>query len=302
MPRKVVPSREIWRLTIAKVSSPLEKLSTNCAPVLGCRSQIATRKPEPWNRQSSQLYNTDVIRPRMLALFSLLFSMHLLTAQQSKFIDLSNVEQRTSLRVPLSEEPNCTPQPCVVDRAASVAACTTPVSSLQVVLERVTPANITLEPFDAEFRVLNSGTTPVEIPVSPDLTSLQPPGPLQDFDYVSIGLRVLLDAVGPRQAFGLGGVELYGSASHPGTLLVLEPGHWIRVKAKVRLHTWPSQPVDVRLRGDFWMHKNVFRPEENGGVIASLDLCPNRTILPDSVEAHFSPVHSKGQQAPAAFP
>jgi hypothetical protein len=229
--------------------------------------------------------------------------MHLLRGQQTKLIDLSNVQQHTSLRVPQSKEPNCVPQPCVVDRGGtSVADCATAVKSLRVVLERVTPTFITLDPFKAEFRVFNAGTSPIEIPISPDLTDLQPPGRLQAFDYLSLALRISLDTVGPPQAFGLGWVELYGSAKHPNTILALEPGHWIRVIAKVKMHTWPSQPVDALLRGDFSMHRNVFRPEDHGGVIDSLNLCPNHAILPDSVQVHFSPIHSGAQQTPAAMP
>lgn len=228
--------------------------------------------------------------------------MHLLRAQQAKVIDLSNVQQRTTLRVPQAKEPNCVPEPCVVIKESSVADCTTAVRHLRVALERVTPTHITLDSFDAEFRIFSAGTSPIEIPISPELTDLQPPGGLQDFDYVSLALLVRLYAVGPAQAAGMGWVELYGSAKHPDTLLALEPGHWIGVTAKVKLHTWPTQPVDALLRGDFWMHKNVFRPEEHGGLIDSLDLCPNRAALPNWVEAHFSPIHSGAQQPPAAKP
>lgn len=228
--------------------------------------------------------------------------MHLLRAQQAKVIDLSNVQQRTTLRVPQAREPNCDPQPCVVIKETSVGDCTAAVRGLHVALDRVTPTLITLDSFDAEFRILNTGTSPIKIPISPELTDLQPPGGLQDFDYVSLALRVKLSAVGPGQAYGMGWVELYGSAEHPDTLLALEPGRWIRVTAKVKLHTWPLQPVDALSSGDFRMHKNVFRPEEHGGLIDSLDLCPNRASFPNTIQAHFSPIHSGAQQLSAAKP
>ena len=249
-----------------------------------------------------QLYNTDVLLGRVFFLFCLLCSVHLLRAQQAKVIDLSNVQQRTTLRVPQAKEPNCAPEPCVVVKETSVGDCTTSLRRLRVALDRVTPTHITLDSFDAEFRILNTGTGRIEIPISLELTDLQPPGGLRNFDYVSFALRVRLYAPGPPTAYGIGWVELYGSAEHPDTILALEPGHWIRVKAKVKLHTWPSQPVDARLQGDFRMHKNVFRPEEHGGLIDSLDLCPNRNTPPNTVAAHFSPIHSVAQQPQAAKP
>lgn len=235
-------------------------------------------------------------------MFCLLCSMHLLRAQQAKVIDLSNVQQRTTLRVPQAKEPNCVPEPCVVIKETSVGDCTNAVGGLRVALDRVTPTHITLDSFDAEFRILNTGTSPIEVPISLELTDLQPSGGLQDFDYISLALRVRLYAPGPPTAFGIGWVELYGSAEHPDTILALEPGHWIRVTTKVKLHTWPLQPVDALLSGDFRMHKNVFRPEEHGGLIDSLDLCPNRATLPNTVEVHFSPIHSGAQQPPTAKP
>jgi hypothetical protein len=235
----------------------------------------------------------------VLSVLFLLCSVHLLRAQEAKFIDFSNVPQRITLRVPQAKEPNCTPEPCVVTKETSVADCTTDVKPLRVALDWVTPSDITLEPFKAEFRILNTGNDRIEVPVSPQLSDLQPPGRLRQFDYISLALRIILFGVGPAQAAGTGWVELYGSAEHPGTILRLEPGQWIRVTAKVKLHTWPSQALDAFLRGDFRVHKNVFRPEENGGFIDSLDLCPDRAPLPNTVAVRFAPIHLIAQQSQA---
>jgi len=221
--------------------------------------------------------------------------MHSMRAQEATVLDLSEIRQRTNLRVSQAKEPNCAPAPCVVVKGRAAAHCTTALSGLRVVLERVTPASITLDPFTAEFRVLNTGPGSVEIPISLDLTDLQPPGPLQEFDYFSIALRIRLDSVRSPQAFGLGWIELYGSSKRPKTLLELRPGHWVRVIANVKMHTWPTQPVDALLRGDFSMHKNVFKPEEHGGSVDALDLCPDRVALPHAVEVHFSPIHQASE-------
>src|SRR5258708_15853160 len=247
-------------------------------------------------------YNTDVaFRPVFLLCF-LLCSMDAVRAQQAKVIDLSTVQQRTTLRVPQAKESNCVPQPCVVTKETSFGDCTDAARGLHVALDRVTPSHITLDPFEAEFRILNTGSSPIEVPISPELSDLHPPPQLHTFTYVSLTLLVRLHAVCPAQAAGMGWIELYGSAEHSQTILALEPGHWIRVTAKVKLHTWPSQTVEALLRGDFWMHKNVFKPEEHGGFIDAQDLCPNRTTLSNTVEVHFSPIHSGAQQPQAAKP
>ena len=231
-----------------------------------------------------------VRRPVSLVFF--LACAVVLRAQEARFIDLSERQQRTLLRVPLVNQPNCSPQPCVVKRETSVGDCTTALSALRVSVDHVTPIDITLDSFEADFRVLNAGAIPIDIPVSPHLSDLQPPGELRAFPYLSLALVVRLSAIGLSQAHGIGWVELYGAAGHEGTIVILKPNEWIRVKANVKLHTWPSEPVDLRLSGDFWLHSNVFKPEESGGFVDSLDLCPNRTTLPSTVEVHFSPTRT----------
>ena len=128
---------------------------------------------------------------------------------------------------------------------------------LRVVLDRVTPNHITLDPFKAEFRILNTGNDPIKVPVSPHLSDLQPPGPLQEFDYMSLALRIHLSASWPST----GGWDWLGRIvwdnQHPDTMLTLEPGHWIRVTTKVKLHAWPSESLDASLSGDFRVHRNV---------------------------------------------
>jgi hypothetical protein len=217
-------------------------------------------------------------------------SEHWVRAQEVKFVDFSDVQQRTTLRVPQTKEPNCTPEPCVITKETSVGDCATDVKPLRVVLDSVAPHDITLDPFKAEFRILNTGNDPVEVPISPQLSDLQPPGNLQPFGYISIALRIVLSGVGPKQAAGVGWIELFGSAEHPDTILRLEPGQWMRVTTSVKLHTWPSQAMDAVLRGDFRVRRNVFKPEEHGGFVDSLDLCPNRATLPSAVEVHFFPI------------
>jgi hypothetical protein len=162
--------------------------------------------------------------------------------------------------------------------------------ALGVALDRVTPTDITLDTFEAEFRVFYTGLAPINVPVWPHLSDFQPSLESQPFSYLSLSLEVRLSGTGPTQAFGVGWVELYGSAEREDTIMTLKPGEWVRVKAKVTLHTWPTKPMEAQLGGDFWFHDNVFKPEIGGGLTEAVNVYPNHTVFP-AVAVHFSPTH-----------
>ncbi len=226
-----------------------------------------------------------------------------LKAQEIQFIDLSDIQQRTALRTPPAQQPECLPnQGCVgggYGGASVLDGAPDPRDprALGVEVDSVAPTDITLDPFEAEFRILNTGLVPVGLPVSPHLSDLQPADVWRPFQYLSLALEIRLSATGPVQALGLGYVELYGSAEREDTIVTLKPGQWIRVKAKLKLHTWASRPVEMRLQGDFWLHKNSYKPHEGGGFTQAINEYPNHTVLPSVVAVHFSPTHSASRQA-----
>jgi hypothetical protein len=96
--------------------------------------------------------------------------------------------------------------------------------ALGVALDRVTPTDITLDAFEADFRLLNTGLAPIDAPVWPHLSDLQPSSELRPFSYLSLALEVRLSGTGPQQASGIGWVELYGSAERGDTIITLKPG------------------------------------------------------------------------------
>jgi len=167
---------------------------------------------------------------RRISLLVFLACSALLKAQEVKFVDLTNVQQRTTLRFPPSQQPNCAPGTACVGpgggggSVADGAPDRRDPRALGVALDRVAPTDITLDAFEAEFRILNTGLAPIEVPVSPHLSDLQPPGESQPFSYLSLALVVDLSANGPVQALGVGWVELYGSAEHEDTIVTLKPG------------------------------------------------------------------------------
>lgn len=160
--------------------------------------------------------------------------------------------------------------------------------ALGVYLLRVTPTDINpAEPFEAEFKVLNTGVAPIEVPVSPHLSDLQPSDESVAFSYLSLALVVRGEGEpqGPDLST-IGFVELYGSTDDSGSILVLKPGEWIRVRASMKLHTRPLEPVSALFRGDFWLRKNTFHPQPGGEFTEIDNLYPNTTPTP-SIAVHL---------------
>jgi hypothetical protein len=154
--------------------------------------------------------------------------------------------------------------------------------ALGIYLLRVTPTEINpAQPFRVEFKILNTGTAPIELPVSPHLSDLQPSDESVAFSYFSLALAVRGEGETQRPDVAcVGFVELYGSPDHSESMMALRPGEWIRVSANVKLLTWPSEPASARFRGDFWLRKNTFHPHPGGQFIEAQNLYPNDTPTP----------------------
>jgi hypothetical protein len=223
-------------------------------------------------------------------LLLLLVPSVLLTGQEIKVIDLTGIQQRTELRHPPAPPPNCNESaPCVAGgygggSVGDGAPDRRDPRALGVYLLRVTPTDITYpEPFEAEFRVLNTGLAPLEIPVSPHLSDLQPSDESLPFSYFSLALGVQVGGQDPqgRDLVGYGFIELYGSPRNDGTMLELRPGQWISVKAKVKLRGgWPLESVSARFRGQFWLRRNTFHPHPGGSSTDIENLYPNASPSP----------------------
>jgi hypothetical protein len=246
---------------------------------------------------------------RIAPLFLLVCS-GILQAQEIKFIDLSNIRQRPELRSPPAQQAGCVPNPGCVEgdgygggSVADIGSNPRDLRALGVALDSVVPTDITLDPFEVEFRIMNTGLVSFDLPVSPHLSDLQPSDERQAFQYLSLALVVRLDAIGrgPRER-GLGYVELYGSVEHEDTIVTVKPGQWIRVKARLKLHNWFSQPVQARLSGDFWLHKNVYKPYEGGAFTEVVNDAPHHTAVPSAITVCFSPMRSASQQSPPSKP
>jgi len=143
------------------------------------------------------------------------------------------------------------------------------------------------EPVEVEFKLLNTGSVPLEVPVSPDLSYLQPADESIPFTYSSLAL--VTKAKSEQQAPALssvGYVQLYGAGDHKESMLTLKPGEWIRVRGEVKLWACPSEPVASSLQGEFWLRSNKFRPHPGGSSTEINNLYPNATPTP-ATAVHF---------------
>lgn len=242
------------------------------------------------------------IRPELRSVCSatlLLFfvSGPVLKGQEIKYIDLSLVQQRTELRHPRA--------PALDSHGLGAGSGGASVRdgapdrrdphSLAIYLSDVSSTEIAPDdPFEIEFKLFNSGRAPIEIPVSPHLSDLQPTDESLEFTYMSVALvvRAVADSQGPDPG-SLGFVQLYGSPDHEGSMLVLKPGEWVRIKAKVTLSRASATSVTARLQGEFWLRRNIFRPQRGGGFLEVQNLYPN-TSPTASIPVHLTwPTPSK---------
>ncbi len=224
----------------------------------------------------------------------LLISSLSVSAQEVKFINLVGLTQRTELRHPPAPPSNCEAgKPCVGGWGSvgigDGAADRRDPHALGVDLVYVSLAEINGdEPFEAEFRVVNTGLAPIELPVSPHLSDLQPSDESLEFSYYSISLLAQAHTDSHSWLPYQGSIELYGSPDHDDTMLTLKPGQWIRVRANMKLRSWPSKPLSAELAGTFSLRTNTFLPHPGGDSVQIDNLYPNATPTPP-IPVHLLP-------------
>lgn len=131
----------------------------------------------------------------------------LLHAQEVKSLDITGLRPRTQLRYPPAPPADCDTAGCVGGGYGSLlvgdgAAHIHDPHALGVYLLRVTPTDIDpTQPFEAEFRVLNTGLAPIELPISPNLSDLQTEDEWATFSYFSLALVVYTEKRQPGDTF-----------------------------------------------------------------------------------------------------
>lgn len=199
------------------------------------------------------------------------------SAQEVQSIDLTAAHQRTALRYPPHEDSGNGSGGGI--GGASVGDCgidTRDPHAAAVYLDNVGVAEIDPnQPFPVEFRFVNTGRLPLNIPVSPNLSDLQPADPSVPFSYLSLtlGVRLRDHAASTEQ------VELYGSGDHKGTTRILRPGEWIRVKADLRINPPPTGCSSVTLVPGFNIQSDRFRATPRGSWSDFENVCINENPM-----------------------
>ena len=219
------------------------------------------------------------------AAFAVLLCCPVLGAQEVRYVDLTAVEQRTELRHP--PVPASASSQSGVTSGVGTGGSVSTVSdgapdardphALGVYLTHRTASQIDpTQPFQLELKVVNTGTAPIAIPVSPHLSDLQPPDDSVAFKYLN--MQLIVDVVEDPQAEAY--VQLYGAADHEGTIVTLQPGEWIRVTGNVKLGTTPAPLESGRLRARFALLRISYYPHPGGFATEAVGLYPNMTRTP----------------------
>lgn len=214
----------------------------------------------------------------------------ILQAQEVHFIDLRGVQQRTGLRSLPASFPEC--------RAGTVCGGASGVGTvimdgapdppdpgaITIQILSALPDRIdTVQPIELEFRVFNSGSVSLEIPISPHLSDLQPADESQSFSYSSLNLGVNIIVGRPQTPpiVNAAAVELYGSKKDPTTTLVLKPAEWMRIRAGVQFSSLPAETLQAGLKGTFTLRTNTFYPRAGGAFTEIRNLYPNAGDAPE---------------------
>ena len=184
-------------------------------------------------------------------------------AQEVGFVDLTQIVTRTQLRHPAPRSDEAT------DRRGGGGIfdsrhdnCDVPNAPKDVGALRTTLVWLDRDKYAVgdhqkfEVRIETVGSVPVELPFSPHLADLQPVDASQKFGYSVMRVEFWIGGTRWEWTSSEGEVALYGASQHPGTMLTMHPGEWVRIIGTGII----SRPEDVmRLirNGDAVNHANA---------------------------------------------
>ena len=138
-----------------------------------------------------------------------------------------------------------------------------------------------------EVRIENVGSVPVEMPFSPHLADLQPVDASQKFGYSVARVEFWIGGARWEATDSRSDVALYGANQHPGTMLTMHPGEWVRIIGTGEI-TFPDGGMRFIRNGDVVNHANaqvaIHKVEAlltaNASAAISHGVCPNRSQGP----------------------
>jgi hypothetical protein len=227
---------------------------------------------------------------------ALIFSTNASFAQEVGFVDVTQIVARTELRHPAPRSDEATDRRggggivdsrhdhCDVPNAPKDAGA---LRTTLVWLDRDEYAVGDHQKF--EVRIENVGSVPVEMPFSPHLADLQPVDASQKFGYSVVRVEFWIGGTRWDETDSTwGDVALYGASQHPGTMLTMHPGEWVRIIGTGKI-TRPEEGMRFIRNGDAVNHANaqvsIHEVETlltaNAYATISHGVCPNRSQGPD---------------------
>jgi hypothetical protein len=213
-------------------------------------------------------------------------------AQEVGFVDLTQIVARTVLRRPAPRSSEATDRRGgggIVDRGHDY--CDVPNAPKDAGTLRTTLVWLDRDEYAVgdhqkfEVRIENVGSVPVEMPFSPHLADLQPVDASQKFGYSVVRVELWIGGARWDESDSTWAeVALYGASQHPGTLLTMHPGEWVRIIGTGKITR--SEGVMRFIRdGDAVNHANaqvsIHQVETlltaNAGAMISHAVCPNRS-------------------------
>lgn len=211
--------------------------------------------------------------------------------QEIAYLDLSNVNARTELRHPPVPKTECALHHMCgffSGSAAPEAIFDEHKRALRTTLTWMDKAEYK-DGDRAQFEatVENVGEVPIDIPWTPHLADLQPADDIAEFQAYSFGISIELRALN-HDSTQIGHVILFGSPDQEETMLTLNPGQRVRIKAlttisglafseeeRQKLLYSPSYQTAV---ANCWLRRDKYSPKVGGLVVRSENIFPLRVI------------------------
>ena len=147
--------------------------------------------------------------------------------------------------------------------------------SLTLSLKLFGPAEIARgEPFEYEVQIRNVSNKPVELPWDLSPANIEPADSHASYQYQTAAILLSAKLASHRPVIMEGSTLLFGAQSISSTMIKLQPGEWVRIKAKTRALS--SNPNDA------WPPGDLGSKQSEGQLTASLTLSSSIvTFAPD---------------------
>jgi hypothetical protein len=133
-----------------------------------------------------------------------------------------------------------------------------------------------------EVMVENVGLVAIDLPWTPHLADLQPTDDTVAFEVSTFGVSIELKWPDGESA-QLGSLVFFGSSTHPGTLLNLAPGEWVRLRGSRVLSLLdykgkrlPPLADEEGVIANSWLRLEQYSPQTGGLVVHEKNIYPHR--------------------------